>query len=442
MKRQIIKKIATILLIWLFIGLSGFLFRHSPAFRAFYVTDFYPFFEKIRLYLLGWCPFSIGDILYCLAGIWLIAGIVELVRALIFLRKYPHAWLRLLFRGIVVSSLCYAFFLWGWAYNYHYDRTGRVFAVQPAPYKTAELKRFCCWLAGEVNKYHRALDTTGEDSIHHFLSESGIIRRIPAYYSLLAAKYPSLHYVHASIKPSMFGSLMNYAGITGYFNPFTGEAQLNTTAPPVGLPFTTCHEVAHQLGFAAEDDANFVGYLVASSAPDPHFRYSAHFEILPYVLRALSYRDTTAADSIWQQVLLPGVRKDYDVVEHFYQHFSGPVNGMLTVFYDHYLKANDQELGIKSYSHVINLLLNYFRTMQFSGNSPLADREERRKVKSDQGNQGIKLPGFLLPVVVQLKLSHPLFKDRDDPAPCFIRGQGIAGCRIWSQCGNGCFRHG
>ncbi len=47
-------------------------------------------------------------------------------------------------------------------------------------------------------------------------------------------------------------------GVTGYLNPFTNEAQVNTTVPAFLQPFMTCHEIAHQLGFAPEEDANFV----------------------------------------------------------------------------------------------------------------------------------------------------------------------------------------
>ena len=48
----------------------------------------------------------------------------------------------------------------------------------------------------------------------------------------------------------------------GYYNPFTGEAQVNTNVPAFVIPFTTCHEMAHQIGYASESEASFVGFLV------------------------------------------------------------------------------------------------------------------------------------------------------------------------------------
>ncbi len=69
----------------------------------------------------------------------------------------------------------------------------------------------------------------------------------------------------------MYSYLGNYLGFTGYYNPFTGEAQVNTTVPLFVQPFTTCHEIGHQLGYAKENEANFAGYLAAKSSPDAGF---------------------------------------------------------------------------------------------------------------------------------------------------------------------------
>jgi hypothetical protein len=77
----------------------------------------------------------------------------------------------------------------------------------------------------------------------------------------------------------LWGWLGNYVGFTGYYNPFTGEAQVNTTVPKFLQPFTASHEVAHQLGYAKEMEANFVGYLAASHSTDTLFRYSVYLDL-------------------------------------------------------------------------------------------------------------------------------------------------------------------
>ena len=101
-------------------------------------------------------------------------------------------------------------------------------------------------------------------------------------YENLAKETPLIKYSFRSVKPSLFSYLGNYLGYTGYYNPFTGEAQVNTTTPLFVQPFTTCHEIGHQLGYAKENEANFAGFLAARYSDNPAFRYSMYFDMYAY----------------------------------------------------------------------------------------------------------------------------------------------------------------
>src|SRR3546814_11738929 len=80
-------------------------------------------------------------------------------------------------------------------------------------------------------------------------------------YRALANSHPAFSIRHPSVKPSFFTPLINFMGVAGYFNPFTGEAQLNFRMPTYVKPFVACHEIAHQAGFRPEDAARFAGLL-------------------------------------------------------------------------------------------------------------------------------------------------------------------------------------
>ena len=58
-------------------------------------------------------------------------------------------------------------------------------------------------------------------------------------YQNAAKKFSFLAYQPASIKPSLFSYAGNYLGFQGYYNPFSGEAQVNTTIPRFLEPFVT-----------------------------------------------------------------------------------------------------------------------------------------------------------------------------------------------------------
>jgi hypothetical protein len=148
--------------------------------------------------------------------------------------------------------------------------------------------------------------------------------------------------------------------VGGYLNPFTAEAQVNTTTPGFLHPFTICHEVAHQVGYAPEEEANFVGYLVANNFPDERFRYAANFEMFMYSIRQLGREDTTRAGQLWRRAV-PGVKADLRQLRAFNDQYRSRVDDYTAIIYDQYLKANKQEKGIRSYSEVVGWLVAYFK---------------------------------------------------------------------------------
>ena len=68
-------------------------------------------------------------------------------------------------------------------------------------------------------------------------------------------------------------------GFSGYLNPFTLEAHINSTLPKISLPITIAHEMAHQNGIAAENDANFMGFKQCYTHTDNQI-----FAMPPYFL--------------------------------------------------------------------------------------------------------------------------------------------------------------
>src|SRR5207248_3994546 len=123
-----------------------------------------------------------------------------------------------------------------------------------------------------------------------YISKPYLFDKGKASYASANYDLPFLKYSFPSVKPSIFSYLGDYLGYTGYYNPFTGEAQVNTTVPIFVQPFTCTHEIGHQLGYAKEMEANFVGYLAASNSSDPVMQYSVYFDIYIYAIRNLYVR--------------------------------------------------------------------------------------------------------------------------------------------------------
>ena len=149
-------------------------------------------------------------------------------------------------------------------------------------------------------------------------------------------------------------------GFLGYYNPFTGEAQLNLTMPRFLIPYVTCHEMAHQLGYASESEASFVGYLAAAKSTDLVFQYSAYFDMFNYANHELFIRDSAAARDNYTH-LDTLVKTDVGEVKAYWQKSDNMIEPVIRLFYDRYLKANQQIKGVKSYNEVVGWMIAYYK---------------------------------------------------------------------------------
>ena len=52
------------------------------AVEKYYSNGIYPVISRLLRFLFGWLPFSIGDLLYALAGIYLLIKAVQFIRAI------------------------------------------------------------------------------------------------------------------------------------------------------------------------------------------------------------------------------------------------------------------------------------------------------------------------------------------------------------------------
>jgi hypothetical protein len=148
-------------------------------------------------------------------------------------------------------------------------------------------------------------------------------------------------------------------GFGGYINPFTLEAQINKNIPSIQIPTTICHEIAHQKGYSAENEANFIGIISCINSNDNLIKYSGNILALRYLLNELYKVDKKRFDQLYLKIN-KGIIKNIKQAEKELDKYKNPFEPFLKVIYDKYLKANNQTAGIESYSLVVNLLVNYY----------------------------------------------------------------------------------
>ena len=179
-------------------------------------------------------------------------------------------------------------------------------------------------------------------------------------YKTAKNSYGFLNYKAGSIKSSMYGWLGNYLGFSGYYNPFTGEAQVNTTVPKFLLPYVTLHEMGHQIGYAKENEANFSGYLAAENSSDVLFKYSTYLDLFVYANREVYYLDSSLS-GVAARRLTPEVKADLAEWKRFNEDHTSFMEPAITWLYGKYLQINQQPKGMRSYNEVVAMLISYYK---------------------------------------------------------------------------------
>jgi hypothetical protein len=323
----------------------------------YYTYGIYPAISYVQRLLFGWMPISIGDLFYCFVIIIIIYKLYRFFR-LVFKKQFTRQYLTAgLQQGIFFILFVYVCFNLLWGLNYNRQGISVQLGIQVKRYNMEELNTLTYTLLKKLNEYADQVTEAQRDS---FNKKSRLFILSSDAYKQVSAQYPFLKYNPVSVKPSLFSYLGNYLGFQGYYNPFSGEAQANTTIPRFSEPFVTAHEIAHQLGYAKENEANFVAFLASRNSPSPVLKYSLYFDMYNYAIGEVYRRDTAAA-RIFQQNLHPQAVKDIKEYREFYRQYRNPVEPIIMWAYGHYLKANNQPGGKQTYNEVVAWLIAYYK---------------------------------------------------------------------------------
>lgn len=178
--------------------------------------------------------------------------------------------------------------------------------------------------------------------------------------SALSEDYPFLGEPLLAPKPLFFSEVLSYLNLTGFYFPFTSEANVNVHMPSLELPSTMCHELAHTLGFMREDEANFIAYLACRSSGEPEFVYSGLVLALTHSMNALYSADYGRFEELWYQYG-DGLRRDYAAQGAYWSRYETPAADVSEAVNNIYLKVNNQPDGTRSYGRMVDLLLADYR---------------------------------------------------------------------------------
>lgn len=321
--------------------------------EQYYTNGVYLLIKKLQFLIFSHIPFSVGDCLYVIAALILCYKIF-----LLCLKIYkkqiskPHAvWL---VKKIIFSLLMlYVLFNLIWALNYYRVGAKKQLRLSTTNYTTKELEQLVCFFIQELNATRAKI---GTDTLQE-VSTDTILKHIEQAFNSPVATLSFLQ-TKQIVKQSLFSKVSHYIGFTGYYNPFTGESQISTNVPNITIPFTAAHEIAHQLGYAREDEANFIAFLMLKYSTNKYYYYSMLIEMYRYAAMELFITDNGNTHAF---ELLPAVRKDLKAVRDFFAQQENNISPLMSQLYNGYLKMQQQTNGIKTYTEVIGLTINYYK---------------------------------------------------------------------------------
>lgn len=193
-------------------------------------------------------------------------------------------------------------------------------------------------------------------------------------YAAVKEAYASLGEVNGVFKNTAFGKLnlhtaksvklseqMSQLGISGMYIPYTAEMNVNVDQPDIYIPVTAAHETAHFLGFAREDEANFIAFYVSRFSTDTAFRYSAVIHALVNCGNALCEEDSQRFLELREKLYTDGMNRDLNEYRNYYAKYAdGAMQQLNDDINNAYLKHNGQRDGIQSYGRMVDILLAYY----------------------------------------------------------------------------------
>lgn len=313
-------------------------------------------------WLCDFCPLSIAEIIWTAA---ILAAVLFIISTIVRLILRPHR-LRFLFRRLYIA-LCallivYCGYTLMWGVNYYGDSFSELADLTPRGATKDELYQLSCSFAKYASD---ASSQVSRDAEGYFTVDTAtILERGCSAYTGIAKEYTFLNAPSRRAKPMIESPLISRIGFTGFFFPFTGEANVNTDQTDIFLPVVTLHELAHQRNVATEDAANFVAIMAGLRSGQPDYMYSAAVFGFLHLSNALYTVDRSLWKECWTYAN-EDVRRDMARNDEYWAKFktekvSQAAEQAAKQVYSDVAESYGEEDIMGRYGECVELLVSYY----------------------------------------------------------------------------------
>ena len=302
-------------------------------------------------------PFSMAELLLALFVPALLLYIAVQIVGLIRKGERAVRLYRTLVTLLAAGLSVYALFCLLWGVYYYADDFAAKSGFENGPVSTGQLESVTRYFARLANEY--AAEVPRDENGLCCSDRTEILRRSPEVFAETEKRYPCLEGPSLAAKGIRCSRVMSYLDFSGFFFPFTAEANVNMDMPACDLAATVAHELSHQRGVAKEQEANFTAVLASLEYGDPDYCYSACLLAYTHLGNALYGADREAWETIFES-LSEDVLRDILSRREYWAQFDTPVQTASNTVYEGFLHSYDQTLGLKSYGACVDLLVNCY----------------------------------------------------------------------------------
>lgn len=365
-KFHIRKKYTVLIIICLIMVLLNVLARLCRPFSDFYMENIFPLFSNPISFVTGLLPFSVGEILIVMGILLVIVGIPCTVLLLIFGKNFRK---KTASTAVFVYLLVFTFILTTETMNCFIMYQCTPFSEKYLNHSDHTENQITELYSLLIEKANELAEKVPRDNMNCFEFTGNVSPEAKKAMKKAGETFPQLKGYYPKAKPIQFSYFMSQSHLTGIYFPFSLEANYNDDMCRTNLPETVCHEFSHLKGFIQEDEANFISFYATTQCSDNVcFQYSGYLSALEYVHNEIYNQNISGAFHLTDNIS-DNVRRDWFrfMPENYWEENeekevipTETVSTVSSTAIDTNIKANGRTDGIKSYSLVVELLLDFY----------------------------------------------------------------------------------
>ena len=340
------------------VALTQFAATHSAL-----VDMIYPYSTRLVVSFLADWSAGLEACLWQILALLLGLGVLASIVLMIVLRWNPIQWAGWV---LAVASFIWMFHTAIYGLNYYAGPLADDVRLEVSEYSVSQLAAATEFYLNEANALADQVTRDESGKVAFATFEELAEQAGDGFRTLTFEKNYSLAVFAGPVNPVKklgWSDLYTSMGISGVTIAMTGEAAVNPNIPVVSMPFTMCHEMAHRMSIATEQDANFAAFLACDANSSVEFRYSAYFMAFRYCYNALaampiSTAQTTAAKL--KAAINTNLQTDLDDYRQYLDtQLDADATKLANDANDAYLKNSGDEQGTASYGAVTDLLVSW-----------------------------------------------------------------------------------